>query len=376
MKIVINASTVALGGGLTEAANLIYSLSKTQQNHDLIFLSPEIPVFSQLETPNVLWISIPGWLLMKPFRFILDRIWIPAKIKGLDPDWVYTTGNLPARIAKHKQAFLFNNPFYTRANLNGLNFRFTDKLIHSLRKMIFKSRLRFLDLMFTQTTLQQKLIIRDFHPGFPVLVLPNASIALPQEIRKWDIPHRKGSEFRLLVFTRYYPHKNLEILFEVVDLLFQRNDHTFRFITTLQENQGTGARRFLKKIRKEPYKHYFINVGYVAPEHIQSLYEVCDALLLPTLLESYSSTYADALKFGKFILTSDLKFAKEVCGDTAYYFDPHSPDSILNTMDLVKTKLTKKQEQDFEKKVIEDWNTISDKLIDNFLNFPLMDKTT
>ena len=35
---------------------------------------------------------------------------------------------------------------------------------------------------------------------------------------------------------------------------------------------------------------------------------------------------------GKTILTSDLDFARDVCGEAAFYFDPLNPQSIVEAM--------------------------------------------
>jgi glycosyltransferase involved in cell wall biosynthesis len=51
-------------------------------------------------------------------------------------------------------------------------------------------------------------------------------------------------------------------------------------------------------------------------------------MFLPTLLECFSASYAEAMKMGLPILTSDLKFAREVCGDAAVYFDPVNAGDI------------------------------------------------
>jgi glycosyltransferase involved in cell wall biosynthesis len=56
------------------------------------------------------------------------------------------------------------------------------------------------------------------------------------------------------------------------------------------------------------------------------------AHLLPTLLESFSGSYLEAMHFGTPILTSDRDFAREVCGEAALYFDPDSPSSIRDAI--------------------------------------------
>ncbi len=65
---------------------------------------------------------------------------------------------------------------------------------------------------------------------------------------------------------------------------------------------------------------------------VPSLYEQCDALFMPTLLEFFSGTYIEAMLYKKPILTSDRDFARDVCQDAADYIDPHDVDDIFGAM--------------------------------------------
>ena len=56
---------------------------------------------------------------------------------------------------------------------------------------------------------------------------------------------------------------------------------------------------------------------------------------MPSLLESFSGTYVEAMYYRIPIFTSGLDFAREVCGEGATYFDPHDPDDILEKIERV-----------------------------------------
>jgi glycosyltransferase involved in cell wall biosynthesis len=61
-----------------------------------------------------------------------------------------------------------------------------------------------------------------------------------------------------------------------------------------------------------------------------------DAILLPTLAECFSGTYTDAMAAKRPILTSRRDFAEDVCGNAAIYFDPHSPEEILQAIESIR----------------------------------------
>ena len=60
-------------------------------------------------------------------------------------------------------------------------------------------------------------------------------------------------------------------------------------------------------------------------------------MFLPTLLETFSASYPEAMKMERPILTSNLDFAIDICGDAALYFNPLDSYDIANK---IKTLIT------------------------------------
>jgi glycosyltransferase involved in cell wall biosynthesis len=137
--------------------------------------------------------------------------------------------------------------------------------------------------------------------------------------------------FRLLTISSNFPHKNLKILKDVNKLLIAKGVYDVHFILTIPEAD-------LIKDYGEEYPNIF-TTGTVKPSDCPALYEVCDAMILPTLLESFSACYPEAMKSEKPILTSDLDFARNICGDAALYFDPLDASSIADNILLIRNDL-------------------------------------
>ena len=74
------------------------------------------------------------------------------------------------------------------------------------------------------------------------------------------------------------------------------------------------------------------NIGPVPSQMLSQVYRRADALIFPTLLESFSRTYSEAMYFGLPILTSDRDFARHLCRNAATYFDPLDADSVARAM--------------------------------------------
>jgi glycosyltransferase involved in cell wall biosynthesis len=147
----------------------------------------------------------------------------------------------------------------------------------------------------------------------------------PADSAKLLLPPREAEERRLLMLSAYYSHKNFEIINEVCAFLDSEKIEGFRFVVTLPEE-------IYEHIFTGIAKKYIHNAGPVKPEDCPPLYRECDFVFLPTLLECFSATYAEGMKMGTPILTSNLSFAHTVCAEAAIYFDPLNAREIVAKM--------------------------------------------
>tara|TARA_B110000008_G_scaffold253309_1_gene268477 strand:- start:1212 stop:2342 length:1131 start_codon:yes stop_codon:yes gene_type:complete len=139
----------------------------------------------------------------------------------------------------------------------------------------------------------------------------DSSLLETSSIDYLQLPARQKDEFRLLLITHNYPHKNLQIIKKVIPLL---KDYNVKFVLTI-DHKSFGDLFGISS-------NDILNLGPVSIKSCPSLYEQCDALFMPSLLEVFSASYLEAMKMSKPILASNLSFAKEVCEDAALYFDP------------------------------------------------------
>ncbi|HLR77072.1 MAG TPA: glycosyltransferase, partial [Balneolaceae bacterium] len=158
---------------------------------------------------------------------------------------------------------------------------------------------------------------------------------------KNKLQDKKDGIFRFLTLSAWYQHKNLTIIPEVVSALPANIKEKVKFVLTLPSNE------FEKHFNGNRKKN-ILNIGPVKPEEGPSLYKECDALFLPTLLECFSASYAEAMVMDKPIVTTDLGFARSVCGAAALYYSPVDPDDAAEQ--IKKLVENKKQQEDLIKK--------------------------
>lgn len=135
-------------------------------------------------------------------------------------------------------------------------------------------------------------------------------------VKSVKLPSFNG--FTLLTVAANYPHKNLKIILPTIEYL--KNHYpkfNFRFVLTIKEKE-------LGVIDETKRKH-IVFLGPLRISQCPYLYEQSDVMFLPTLLECFSASYAEAMIMHKPILTTDLDFAKGLCGDAALYFEATSP---------------------------------------------------
>lgn len=362
MKILINASTVKYGGGLTVALNFTKAFINLKSSHLAILIAPRNIGFEKFECDRLILITVPGILHLWIFRVFLDYIWIKQKIKHNKIDFVMSLGNLPVPGYK-KQALLFDNPFLTLASFNNIPLSIINNIKHKLRNFSFKMRLNNLKLIFSQSKLQNSLLLKKFNHLPRIIIIPNSYTTLYNNSESKDIPKiREKNKIKLLAFSRYYDHKNLGILLDLASL-FKKYNANYIIYLTIKSSQGKGARRILNSILKLQLDEYIKNLGEISPFNLHILYDQVDAVILPTLLESFSSVYVDALKFRKPIFTSNRDFAKEVCGNAAFYFNPFSAQDIYNTLEAAfKSRTTITEKLNEGEKIISrhaGWNDIA-----------------
>lgn len=132
-----------------------------------------------------------------------------------------------------------------------------------------------------------------------------------------------------LSISTHYPHKNFEILIGTVRVLKAKHpEFKIRFVLTFSEKEMPVP---------SDIKDCFVFIGRVNVEECPNLYEQCDIMFMPTLLECFTATYPEAMRMEKPIVTTDLEFARGLCGDAACYYSAIDPKAAAEAIYKVAT---------------------------------------
>lgn len=321
-------SALNTAGGKSVGINFLSCLNKYQ--HEFSAYVPDDKDYFALNADNVQIKQLPSFGMIKPFRLLADNLVWKRMIAFEKPDVIFSMGNIALPV-QGRQAVLFHWPYaiypesdvWSRMNIGSY-------ISRKIRLYLFRSRLRYASLVIVQTRTVKKRL-EDLYGLKNVEVVPNA-VSLPSEAMNdtvFPLPESAAGKKKLLCLSRYYPHKNLEIFIRLGELIKEKK-LPYCVILTIENNQGKAAGRLIRAIKKNGLEEIIINIGNVEMNKIPSLYNATDGLLLPTLLESFSGTYVEAMYYKKPVFTSDMDFAHDVCGESAYYFDPFSAEEILN----------------------------------------------
>ncbi|MFD2573461.1 glycosyltransferase [Spirosoma soli] len=364
MKLFINAINLSSAGGLNVTLNFLERLTDYQPGDLEVYVAaPSNCGYEPLASANMQFVWLPDGPNVWVSRVYIDYVWIPDLLKKIRPDAVFTMGNFATPTAL-PQVLLTQYPHPAYPNQRDVTDRldWLEAVNVSVRNAVFGMRLKYVDVLLVQTeTMRSR--IRHVYPSLPAVeLLPNAYTQLSHQTA-YKLPRSKEPGIRyLLCLSRYYSHKNIEVLVDVAQQIAHR-EMPYRILLTIESEQHYKARWLLRRIQKERLDSVIYTIGNVPTTSIAALYTQVDGLVLPTLLESFSGTYVDAMHFGVPIFTSRRDFAEEVCGDCAYYFNPLSAEDILSTIDAGfkdnEQLLAKLKKGRLQSAKMPDWTTVT-----------------
>ena len=333
MNILINGISSKVGGGKSILLNLLNEINSNYTNNNIYYCIVNDKFISNHTYNNIIFLK-----KRKNINVLFYYIfYINILIKKNNIKLLLNLGDIPV-ISSCRQIFLFDWAFAVYPNDPKIwtRMNFKDYCTRKFKILLFTLLKYNIDEFFVQTNLIGKKLTE-------IYSIDNSKITLfPNAISFDHFSNNKLDNFNFkniftnkkifLCLSAFYSHKNIEILIAVAKLLKEKKSN-FVIILTLPVNGVTN--KILNKIYELDISDNIKNIGEINSIDIPNLYNNVDALLLPTLLESFSGTYIEAM-FAKIpIFTSDYDFAHEVCKDSAIYFDPLNAFDIYSKLLLI-----------------------------------------
>lgn len=329
MRVVIVAHALRAGGGIHVGANIASGLPKARPEWKFLCVVPDMPAYLEATQQNNVHV-LPFFQASLTQRLLFEQLTLPRAIRRFAPDIILSLGNAAVHAPARLQAMLLQDAHFVYPASHYGPISLAERAKLAVNRARLHRSLRRVKLVFLQTNCMLARFRSTWDYGGSLAILPNAVDRSARGLTPPDHPS-SARQLRVLVLSRYYPHKNLELLLNTFGR-HRKELHDIEVRLTISADQHPGARTLLHSIHTAGLEHQLVNVGPLPASDLEQAYRQVDAMLLPSLLESFSGTYLEAMQFGTPIVTTDMDFAREVCGNAAMFFDPSSTDSLAQAL--------------------------------------------
>lgn len=329
MITVVNCISLFQGGSRTVLLGMIEGfLNRKNSGNQFIFLLPSNHGFEELLSGQIrndlryIFLDYPNVRFRAWKKLWIDHVVTAQLARVHSADVILMTGNFACLLTLRPQWVLMHNRNYLGA-LPAVHLR--RKFLYIFERfLVWLGVLKGASYFFQLETIQTQFCKQynlESNRTKKVTMVPLASFD-----RNAKPAVRSKDPVRLFFPAKLHPNKNHEFLIPIAKLI-QESQIRVEIALTLTADEASS---FMSRVATEGLDSIIINLGSIPNDRIHEYYQRMDALFFPTLSESFGLPYVEALLSGLPILTSDLDFAREVCGSAGYYFNPNDAVTAFN----------------------------------------------
>lgn len=342
MKILLNFVPLKSGGGLQVGLDFVRHAQQRGSMHQWFLVATEGTLLAQTAETEHFHVAaiLPRTLVA---RLWFEYVGCRSLLNRIKPDVIYTQfgPQWPAARIKQIVGCAYSNLLYPEIDFWGtLPF-----LQRTVRKLIDIGRTRRLlaadHIIFETPDLAERAITILGRSRTQVsCVRPSVSSLIGLDTEHADTRDRCASipqGFRVLLLSVFHPNKNIEMLPDIAVAL--RDTHGVSdvvFVLTLPPKHP-GTARVTAKARSLGVEHYLYNLGPIPQQGCAEAYRACQAVILPSQLESFSNNIAEAWTMQKPLLITDMDWSRALCGEGALYFPYNNAASAAMQLLRLKT---------------------------------------
>jgi len=268
-------------------------------------------------------------------RLFYDLCVIPFRARRGGYELVVTLANFGPvwcpvpHLVVQQNAMQFSREFLGR--IEGLS-----RLEWRLRGLLCAAEMRFSTLNVSPTTALTNLI-RSAHPSLAKRRFRTLfhGIDLSRFTPREAGAASRTGPFVFLCPTRSEVYKGLDILLHATRLLAVQN-HDFEVHVTTEDRGWSGdQQRAIEKARGEAFFGHVRFVGAQPPARMPDLYRGADAVVFPSLCESFGFPLVEAMACGVPVVAGDTEVNRELCQDAARYYEAKSSIACAEAMKQV-----------------------------------------
>jgi len=368
VRILFNCVVNRKGGSVQNAANYI-SLAMKDCSHIYLFIVSKAVYDVLFE-----WGEIDERILIvdHPLESKSSKSKVAMYEYNFSPDLVYTMAGPTYLNFRSKHVLGISDGYITHADLSVFFYKnsFFSGFLFLLKTILKGILARFsADFFVFQTkTARDGFCKRFFLNKNKTYIVQNALGKSFQSNIEINSAEKSKKEIIILCPFADYKHKDIDILERIIKIADEKDllGVKIKFIVTV--DFGSEFDRKIERLNRVSNFFKIYNHGVYSYVDALDLYLSSDIVFMPTILETFSTTYLEAIASGKVLLASDKDFSREICGDAAIYFRAKDEvDALSKIIDIIK--VGKIPDPDISSKVLTKYGDYKDRYNNINLSF-------
>ncbi len=212
-----------------------------------------------------------------------------------------------------------NSPYFKQISIVE---RFKWRMLGLFKTICFK---RNSTALVFETDHARNSFVTRFSYSKPTWVVPNTLNEIFSNPQRWQSVTLEDSRcYRVLLLAANYKHKNFKVIPEGIKIMTDKcPELKIQFMISITKEEAGFS---------DEYDPYICYLGKVSLPEVPALYQFCDIVFIPSLLEVFSTTYLEAMYLSRPIVAADMGFSRDICGDAALYCTADDPASYANAL--------------------------------------------
>jgi len=345
LRIVLNAVSAKSGGAATYIRNLASSLPAEEPRRHYYFYLPPVEAHAISRRGDHITV-LPTDIGYRPFwqRFLWDQITLRRIVRRIKADVLISTSDFGMLFPPCKQVLLVRNPlFFSGLYLGRIlpKKSYWFRLEFLLRRWLIARSIAHSDIVMTAS----KSMLDDVRRLIPV---PDAKTVVNYfgvPLEKFEVGGRRpgGQSLQLLYVSEYSDYKNLTTLLQALLILRQKGEDGLRLVSSADPSQFPEVEISSREMDRALVEHPLVAshitfTGTIPYAEVARFYAESDIFVFPSLAESFGHPLVEAMAMGLPIVASDISICREICGESAVYFNPVEPADLAEKIVLLKNQ--------------------------------------
>ena len=339
-NILLNTLGGASGGSIRHLAGLLPALRQHDSGHRLALVAREalLEALGRECTAGLDVIAVSDSIARRtPLRVLADVAWLPWTSRRAGYDQIVSLANFgPIWAPVPHVLFQRNAMYFCRYYLDRVRGR--ERVDTLMRRHLVIAEMKRADLIVTPSDAMTDMI-RDSCPALSEHRFAALWHAVDQ--RTFAAPtrpaHRGDDPFVFLFPSAPGLYRGLDILIDAIGLLAKRRSDFVVRITAGFRLWPAGMRRILGRAEDAGALRRTHFVGNLPQAEMAREYQTADALVYPSLCESFGFPMVEAMATGLPVAAADTPVNREICSDIAVFYPRLDPAACADAMEQLIT---------------------------------------